>query len=126
MRTHAGRDWQCGVMADTASDGTGDYAPANWIALSSDDAAPSVSSTSLAEEVTGGTLERAQASFAHTTGTASYTLIKSFTSDRVVTVHKYGVFTDSSAGVLVFEEKFDDPVPLQIGDSIQVVDTVSI
>lgn len=125
-RTLSGRDWQCGVMADTSSDGTGAFAPANWLALSSSDAAPVPSNTTLAGELTGGTLERSQGSYAHTNGTASYTLIKTFTSDRETIVHKYGVFTASSAGVMVFENGFDDPVPLKVGDTIQLVETVSI
>lgn len=126
MRTNAGRDWQCGVMADTASDGTGDYAPANWIGLSSSAVAPSAANTSLASELTGGTMDRAQASFAHTDGTASYTLIKTFTSDRIVNVYKYGVFTADSGGVMAFEQAFDEMVPLRIGDTVQVVDTITL
>lgn len=126
MRTDAGRDWQARVMADTASDATGVHAPANWIALSSDDGAASPAHTTLTGELTGGTLARAQASFAHTDGTASYTLIKTFTSDRIVNVHKYGVFNASSDGVMAFEMEFDDVVPMKVGDSVQVVDTISL
>lgn len=126
MRTHAGRDWQCRVMADTDSDATGAHAPANFIGLSSSNVAPVVGNTSLASELTGGTLVRAQASFAHTNGTASYTLIKTFTSDRVVNVYKYGVFNAISGGVLAFEQPFDEVVPLRIGDTVQVVDTISL
>ena len=38
MRTNAGADWQAGVMADTANTGNtpGQYAPANYIALTAD------------------------------------------------------------------------------------------
>lgn len=113
-------------MADSASSGVGTYAPATWICLSTDAAAPVVGDTVLAGELTGGTLARAQGSFAHTNGTASYTLIHTFTSDRIATVLKYGVFTASSAGVMAFEQAFTDPVPLKVGDTVQVVDTVSI
>lgn len=94
--------------------------------MSTDAAAPSAASTVLASELTGGTLARAQGSFAHTNGTASYTLIHTFTSDRIALVLKYGTFTASVGGVLSFEAAFTDPVPLKVGDSIQIVDTISI
>ena len=126
MRTDNGRDWQARVMADTSSDGSGSYAPANWVALSDDATPPDAGDTTLAGELTGGTLARAQASYAHTNGTATYTLINTFTSDREVNVHKYGVFTAESGGTMVFEEAFDDVVPLKIGDTIQTVDTISL
>ena len=126
MRTDAGRDWQARVMADSSSDGTGSYAPANWVALSDDPAAPAGGDTVLAGELTGGTFARSQASYAHTNGTATYTLINTFTSDRDAGVYKYGVFTAQTGGTLVFEEEFDELVPLKIGDTIQVVDTVSL
>ncbi len=125
-RTHAGRDWQAGVMADHSSDGTGDYAPATWIALSSDGAAASTASTTLPGEITGGTFARAQGSFAHTDGTASYTLIHTFTSDRTVTAQKAGVFTASSGGVLVYETLLDAPASMKPGDTLQFVHTVTL
>ena len=71
-------------------------------------------------------MARARAAYSHTNGTASYTLIVSFTSDRIVTVTKYGVFNASSGGTLAFEQAFSESVPMKVGDSIQVVDTVSI
>lgn len=126
MRTNAGRDWQARVMADTASTGTGSYAPANWMALSSSDAPPTEVSTTLPGEETGGTLARAQASYAHTNGTATYTLIKTFTSDRIVTVYGYGVFTASTGGTLFSHAEFDEGVPLKVGDTVQVIDTISL
>jgi hypothetical protein len=113
-------------MADTSSDGTGSYAPANWVALSDDATPADQGDTVMAGELTGGTLDRAQASYAHTNGTATYTLINTFTSDRDATVYKYGVFTAASGGTLAFEEDFDSAVPLKIGDTVQVVDTISL
>lgn len=126
MRTNAGRDWQAGVMADTASNGTGAYAPANWMALSSSDVAPSDASTTLPGEEVGGTLDRAQASYAHTTGTATYTLINTFTSDRIVIIYGYGVFNASTGGVLFSHAEFDEGVPMKVGDTVQIIDTISL
>lgn len=113
-------------MADTASNGSGAYAAANWVALSDDPDAPVATNTVLPGELIGGTLDRAQASYAHTTGTASYTLIHTFTSDRDTTAYGYGVFTASTGGVLAFHAAFSEPVSLKIGDTVQVIDTISL
>lgn len=125
-RTNAGRDWMARVMADTASNGSGSYAPANWIALSSDGAAPNVANTTLPGEITGGTFARAQGAYAHTNGLASYTLIHTFTSDRNITVQKAGIFTASSGGTLAFETLLDAPAQTKPGDTIQFVHTVTL
>lgn len=126
MRTDAGRDHQARVMADTASTGTGAYAPGNWLALSSSAVAPSAASTVLPGEVTGGSLVRAQAAYGHTTGTATYTLIKTFTSDRDITVYGYGVFNASTGGTLTSHAAFSESVTMKTGDTVQVIDTMSL
>jgi hypothetical protein len=113
-------------MADTSSNGTGSYAPANWIALTADATAPSTASTTLTGELTGGTMGRAQATYGHTNGTSSYTLTRNFTSDRTVTVAKMGVFTASTGGTLAFETMLDTTAALKSGDTIQVVETVTL
>jgi hypothetical protein len=128
MRTNAGNDWQAGVMADTANTATGTFAPANYIALTADSGAPVDTDTTLPGELeTGhsGTLSRAQATFAHTTGTSTYTLSNLFTSDASVTVAKIGVFNDPDTGTLVFEDLFGVPAVLYSGDQLLVVETVS-
>lgn len=125
-RTHAGRDWQSRVMGDTASNGTGSYAAANWIGITADATTPSTASTVLTGELTGGTMGRAQAAYAHTNGQASYTLTKTFTSDRTVTVAKLGVFTAVSGGTLAFETLLDSTAALQSGDTLQVVETITL
>lgn len=125
MITNVGRDWQCGVMASTSSNGSGDYAPANYIALSADTGAPSAAHTTLTGELTG-TLARAQGLYAHTPGAATYTLTKQFTSDQTVTVHKMGIFTADGpppAGTMVFETVLDADASLKSGDTIAVVFT---
>ena len=76
-------------MADTASNGTGDYASANYIALTADTSTPVDTDTTLPGEIeTGdsGTLSRVQATYAHTSGTSTYTLTNLFTSDESVVV----------------------------------------
>lgn len=123
MRTNGGRDWQCRIMGDTASNATGNYAAANWVALTADTTAPNAANTTLSGELTGGTMARAQAVYAHTNGTATYTLTRTFTSDRTVTVAKIGVFNASTSGTLVFETTLDSTASLKSGDTLQIVFT---
>jgi hypothetical protein len=128
MRTNAGADWQSGVMADTASNGTGAYAAANYIALTADTGTPVDTDTTLPGEIeTGdsGTLSRVQATYAHTTGTSTYTLTNLFTSDESVTVAKIGVLNDPTVGTLVFEDLFGVPAVLYSGDQLLVVESVN-
>lgn len=124
LRTKAGRDWQAGVMADTASNGTGTYAAANYVGVTEDDTDPDDDSTSLAGEISSGTLTRGQATFAHTEGASSYTLTRTLTSDADVTLRKIGVFTAVSGGVMVFEGRMNAVAVMVPGDQIQVTHTV--
>jgi hypothetical protein len=113
-------------MGDTASNGSGSYAPANWISLSTDAGAPNAANTTLPGEITGGTLARAQAAYAHTNGQATYTLTKTFTSDRTIEAKKMGIFTASAGGTLAFETLLDSTAALKSGDTLQVIETISI
>ncbi len=126
MRTNAGRDFQARVMGDPSSTGTGAYAAACYIGLSADAAAPSASNTTLPSEITGGTLARAIAAYAHVNGQATYTLTKSFTSDQAVVVRKLGVFNAVSSGTMVFETPLNAQADLQPGDTIQITETVTL
>ncbi len=126
LRTNAGRDFQARVMGDTASTGTGAYASATYIALTADATAPSAANTTLTGEVASGTLARAAAIYAHTNGTASYTLTKTFTSDQSVVIAKIGVFNASSSGTMVFESLLNDTATLVSGDQLQITETVTL
>lgn len=126
LRTYAGRDLVARVVGDTGSDGTGQYAPANWIGLTANSDPPDANNTTLAGEITTGTLARAQAVFAHTNGTDSYTLTKLFTSDQSVTVAKAGVFNASTAGAMAFETLLDSVAILESGDQLQSTQTVTM
>jgi hypothetical protein len=124
LRTLAGRDWQALVMADTAGNGTGAYHAANYLGVTENDDDPDEDNTSLAGEISSGTLVRAQATFAHTTGAASYTLTRTLTSDDNVTLRKIGVFTLVSGGTLVFETRMNEIAVMAPGDQIQITHTV--
>lgn len=125
LRTDAGRDFQARVMGDTASTGTGVYAPAVFIALTANSTAPAAASTTLTGELVGG-LARGSAVYAHTNGTATYTLTKTFTSDQTVIVAKIGVFNAATGGTLVFETSLNATASLVSGDQLQITETVTL
>ena len=127
MRTTNGRDWQAGVMSNPSSNGTGSYAPAYWMGLTADAAVPAIGDATLQDEITSGSLARAQVVFAHTSGAQSYTLTRSITSDQSVTLRKLGIFTAASpGGVLVFEASIPEPPAMVPGDQIQITHTVQL
>lgn len=126
LRTDAGRDFQARVMGDTASTGTGAYAPGVYIGLTANATAPAAGDTTLAGEIASGTLARAAGIYAHTNGTASYTLTKTFTSDQSVVIAKIGVFNASSAGTMVFESLLNATATLVSGDQLQITETVTL
>lgn len=129
MKTNGGIDAIASQVSDTA-------APPNrfnYIALTANATAPSASNTTLTAEITtgGGGLIRAQAAFAHTGGTNTYTLTKTFTangSDSLpVTIAKIGIFNASSAGTMGFETLLSATATLTaVGDNVTVTDTVTI
>lgn len=126
LRTTAGRSWQARVMGDTASSGVGTYAPATYIGLTANSTAPAAANTALTGEITVGSLARAQATYAHTTGTATYTLTQTFTSDQSVTIAKIGVFNAATGGTMVFETLLNATATLVSGDQLQITHTVTL
>ena len=126
LRTDAGRDFQARVMGDTASTGTGAYAAATYIGITANATAPAAGDTTLTGEIASGTLIRAQAIYAHTNGTASYTLTKTFTSDQSVVIAKIGVFNAASTGTMVFESLLNATATLVSGDQLQITETVTL
>jgi hypothetical protein len=133
-KTNAGNDFQYGVMAASASNGTGAYAPANYIALSATATGTTGAETTLAGEIVtaGGGLLRAQAtSITHTAGTNTYALSKTFTtngSDALpVTIASIGIFNAASAGTLVFRTVLGTTATLSaVGDQLTITDTVTM
>lgn len=126
MRTNGGADWQSGVMGNSASNGTGAYAPACYIGVTANSAAPVATDTTLAGEVVSGTLIRAIAIYAHTVGSTSYTLSLTMTADQTITLEKIGVFTALTGGVMVFETLLNSPVTMISGDQVLIVETVNV
>lgn len=124
MITNAGKDLQSRVMFDTASNGTGSYAAANYIALTANATAPSAASTVLTGEfaAAGGGLIRAQATYAHTNGTGTTTLTKTFTANAndgpSNTVNKAGLLNAPSGGTLLLETPMPNPPTLVPADQV--------
>lgn len=88
---------------------------------------------------TGGGLRRRLASWAHTNGTATYTLSNTFTangSDTLPqTIAKIGVFqhyvnatvTTSNSGILLFQTLLSATATLSAsGDNVQITDTITL
>jgi hypothetical protein len=128
LRTTGGADWQAAAMAATS----GQPAGANYIALSNDSASPAAgdcaagsTSCTIASEISSNGLARAQASYAHSSGTSSFTLTHTFTATGTQAAQKAGVFNASSSGTMVFEAAFTQ-VSLSNGDTVTITWTVSI
>jgi len=122
MRTNAGSDLQANTSYNTASNGTGNFAPANYIALTENTTAPSATDTALTGELTTTGFTRAQATYAHTIGTNVATLTKTFTSGDSTNraPAKAGLFNASSSGTLAYETAIS-PVPTLVsGDSVAI------
>ena len=122
LRTNAGIDWQANVMGATSAP----PAQANWIALSSDVAAPAATDTVLASEFTTLGLSRAQATFAHTTGQTNFTLTKTFTATGTATVAKAAIFNASTSGTMVFEALEPSSASLTTNDTYSQTVQVNI
>jgi hypothetical protein len=113
--------------------GAGGTATAAYMGLTANSAAPAAGDTTLAGEIAtaGGGLIRALATYAHTAGTATYTLSKTFTANGndslPVTIAKQGIFTAVTVGTLVYETLLSATATLTaVGDAITVTDTVTI
>lgn len=130
MKTSAGNDFQASVMGNSAATGagTGTQRPADYLAISTDTAAPAAGDTTLAGELTASGLGRALATYGHTAGAASYTLSKTFTSSDPTprTIAKVGVLNAASGGTLVFESLLGSPPAMLTGDQVTITETVTL
>lgn len=130
MLTNAGRDMVASALGDRSGSRA---APADYLALTANSTAPAAGDTTLTGEIAtgGGGLIRSTATYAHTNGTATYTLTKTFTangSDSLpVTIAKVGVFNASSAGALVWETLLGTTATISaVGDALTLTETITI
>jgi hypothetical protein len=128
---NSGIDFQAAQMGGTPG------AAAVYIGLTANATAPAAADTTLTAEITtaGGGLIRGAvaATYSHSTGVASYTLVKTFTANGTdalpVTIAKIGVFTAAtSGGTMVFETLLTPSTATlsASGDSLQVTESVSL
>lgn len=128
-QTNAGRDMISAQVGGTSAQ----PAAANYIALTANNTAPNATDTVLTGEITtaSGGLVRAQATYAHTTGTATYTLSKTFTANGSdvlpVTIAKTGTLNAASVGTLAFETLLSSTATLTgSGDQLVYTDTFTV
>lgn len=130
MRTNAGNDMQALVMSG-ASNGTGTSAPATYMALTENATTPGASDTTLTAELAAasGGLIRAVATYAHSAGTSSYTLTKTFTANTndspPKTPAKMAIFNAASSGTMLFEDAIPSPPVMSSGDALTITLTVT-
>ena len=128
LLTTVGRDALHGQHIATAAQ----PAAFSYMAISANATAPSAASTTLPGEIVtaGGGLLRAQGTVAHTGGTNTTTLTKTFTangSDSLpVTIAKIGVLNAASVGTLGYETLLNATATLTVsGDNVAITETVT-
>lgn len=103
---------------------------ARYMGLSENATAPAATDTTLTGEITTGGASRALATYAHTGGTSTYTLQKTFSITATFpAIHKGALFTASNttaAGIMVFEAVLNADASVISGDSLQVTATVTL
>lgn len=114
------------MLSNPANNGTGSFAPASYIAVSTDTNAAQSSDVALPGEIISGSLSRTLATFAHTPGTSSYTLSALFVADHTVTLAKLGVYNAPAGGILFLETLLTNQAVLQSGDQITLVENISL
>jgi len=126
----AGKDFVASALGDRSGSRA---AAADYLALTANTTAPSAGDTTLTAEIAtaSGGLIRAQATYAHTGGAATYTLTKTFTanaSDSLpVTIGKVGVFNASSSGTMPWSSLLSPTATISaIGDALTLTETITI
>lgn len=110
--------------------GAGGLASARFMALSTNASAAAAGDNTLTAEVTTNGGARALAAYAHTYGTTTFTLIKTFAITGTITaIHKMGLFvclTAAGADPMICETVLNADATVVNGDSLQVTETVTL
>jgi hypothetical protein len=120
LRTDAGSDAQASQMGNTSTQA----AACNYIALTNTAITPGAAHTTLSGEISTNGLGRAQGAYAHTNGTALFTISKVFTASGAQSAQAAGLFNASSTGTLCFENTFT-AASLLTNDTLSIVWTVN-
>lgn len=103
---------------------------ARFMALTENAGAAVATDTILTGEITTGGANRQLATYAHTGGTATFTLQKSYSiTASFPAIHKMGLFTAANvtaAGILLFETVLNADANVISGDTLSVTDTVTL
>jgi hypothetical protein len=98
----------------------------NYIGLSNDALTETTASTTLSNEIAANGLTRAQGTVAHTTGTNTTTVAKTFTcATAPQAAQKAALFTAVAAGTMNHALSFTQR-SLQIGDTLAVTFTITL
>jgi len=98
----------------------------NYIALSNDTVTETTASTTLSTEIVANGLSRAIGAYAHTAGTSTATISKTFTcATASQAAQKAALFTASSAGTMHHVLSFTQRT-LQVGDQLAVTFTITL
>ena len=102
---------------------------ARYMGLTENASSAAAGNTTLTGEITTGGCARALATYAHTGGTSSYTMQKTFSvSASFPAIHRGALFTASNttaAGIMVFEAVLNADANVISGDSLQVTATIT-
>lgn len=127
--------WGPNDTTETTPGSTADYiilptCRPRFMALTENSGAANAADTVLTGEITTGGASRALATYAHTGGTATFTLQKSYSiTASFPAIHKMGLFTagtSTAAGIMVFETVLNADANVINGDTLQVTDTVTL
>lgn len=127
--------WGPNDTTETTPASTADYiilptARPRFMALTENAGAANAADTVLTGELTTGGASRALTTYAHTPGTATFTLQKSYSITATFpAIHKMGLFTagtSTAAGIMIFETVLNADASVINGDTLQVTDTVTL
>ena len=122
VKTTAGIDFTFVQVYSTSTGANG----LNYIALSNDSLTENSASTTLSNEIAANGLSRAQGTYAHSNGTSTATVSKTFTcSTSSQACQKAALFTAASVGTMNHALSFTQRT-LQVGDSIAITFTITI
>lgn len=122
VKTTVGIDFTFSQTYGTAAQANG----LNYIALSNDSLTETSASTTLSNEISANGLGRAQGTYAHTAGTSTVTISKTFTcATGAQSAQKAALFSASSGGTMHHALAFTQRT-LQIGDQLAVTFTITI
>ncbi len=97
----------------------------NYIGLSNDAVTETSASTTLSNEIAANGLTRAIGAYAHTTGTATATISKTFTASGAQSAQKAALFNLSSAGTMTHVLGFTQRALIS-GDTLSITYTITI